>query len=288
MNGQDQDLDVSIGSQEVDDESNPFELCAWLCDRLAFHHQVKDMAQSITIDLSQLDGCSPRHIAAMCIYIALHLLNRQGHDIADDVARLTLMSESEEHIRSTWRSIYPDRMALIQPAILPDLAQHHMDAILEFLPVPNLDNAITNSEGEHRMTDLGEIPDEERVGILQQLSEALEDAELLDHVGYISEKLIDAMYLMAFTAQLDIFCKRSCEAVSAYMACHLMGVAIPYSEIARLYHTSERAFCQMYAQVYTRRINLVSPQLTQTMGSYDLDRVLDALLPLNWPSTHRW
>ena len=287
MDDEDSDSDESIESNVVVDESSPFELCSWLCDGLAVPYQVKDTAQSFMTPLSRMLerlSCSPRCIAAVSIYIALHLLNLEDHVIANRLAMLACVSESEERFHSTWRLIYADRMELVVPALLPGLAESHMDGILAFLPAPLAGYDIANNEGDSQMADSRSVPDQERVEILRQLLETLRDADIHDSVGSISEKLVDNMWLMASTEDLNILSERACEAVCAYMACHLMGVAISSSHFSRLYQISERTFHQMYAQVYPRRRAIMSSRIIQILASHNLQRVLDVLPALNWPS----
>ena len=283
MDDEDSDSDVSIESQDGVDDSDPFVLCGWFCDSLSFHHRVKDTAQSFMTPLSQMlerRSRSPRCIAAVSIYIAMHLLNFQIHEVADHVARLARISESEERIRSTWRLIYADRMELVVPALLPELAKLHMDNILALLPA-----RLSTPLFGHMIAINGEphVPDEERFEILQQLSERLRDPDLLDSVAYMSEKFVDNMWLMFNVEDMSIFTERACEAVSTYMACYLLGVPISSSYTARVYKISERTLCQMYAQVYPRRSEIMSSRLVQTLGNHNLHRILHVLPALNWP-----
>ena len=271
----------------LDAVTDPFELCSMFCETLGLQSQVRDMAQPLTGPLSAIllgYHRSSRCIAALSIYIALHLLNFQGPVIADHMARLAPISESEENIRGTWRLVHPERDELVEPSLLPELAANHMDAIIGLLPHAVPENDLPLSAIEPHVTDSDVIHDEERSEILRQLSGVVQEEGFLEAVGFVSEGLAGSMTLMFDNEGLDFLSERACEAVSTYMASHFIGVEISAGYTARLYKMSERTFGQMYARVLDRSIDFTPRSITSSMGEWDPALVLEVLPELNWPA----
>lgn len=270
------------------DESDTIEICDWLCEELNFASEVRSMAQSITHPLSRMlrgHFHSPECKAAVSVFIAWYLLNPGfGAGVVEiriaDVTHRTRVGE--EHIRSTYHHIYPNRMELIRSNLLPGLARLHMEGILAFLPSPNPEDSITGSEEENDGED--EISERE-LGDLAEIRDQLcaavgGDEGLSEVVEYLAEQILDTMH---DESELTDRSEQLRGAVCTFMACHLMGVEISYSDVARIQGVSERLLREAYAYIFPRRNNLIEPDLTETMGIGNLERVLGALPALNWP-----
>ena len=272
------------------DERVTLEICDWLCEELNLASEVSSMAQSITHPLSRMlrgHFHSPECKAAVSVFIAWLLLNPGfGAGSVDillpDMTHRTRVGE--EHIRSTYRHIYPNRMELIESDLLPGLARLHMEGILAFLPSPNPEDSIASSEeeendredeiSERELGDLAEIREQlcAAVGGDEDLSEILED---------LAEQILNTM---DDESELADRSEQLRGAVCTFMACHLMGAEISYSDVARIHGVSERLLREAYAYIFPRRNNLIEPETTETMGIGNLERVLGALPTLNWPS----
>lgn len=235
------------------DETDPFEVCDWLCEEFDLHSEVRDMAQAMTTPVSSMlrgQHHLPECIAGISIYISLHLLG-QADNVEDLWAGLSHASVRPEHIRSTWGFLYVFRMELVVPAILPGLAKHHMERIQAFLPTPDREDVIANSGGndresrvrdqrDHRMVDSSEpLEDNHYSEIHRRLDEILDADDLLATVEHISEEVMDNLCLQAttswFPAEWNLHSEQVQEAVCTFIACHLMGVEISYREAARVY-----------------------------------------------------
>ena len=280
----------------VGDESDPFWICDWLCEDFNLHGEVRDLAQSLTIPISRrlqrLDH-TPECIAVLSVYLALFLLN-QDNISADFLASLERRSTSvsREHIRSLWRQIYPHRWSIIGPDVLPSLARHHMDGILASLPAPDHEDSIVNREEvgrEGRVSDQREsnLTDDDLEEVHRRLLATLEHGDLVDIVWMLAEELDDHMDLQAqlgnYSEELCEFSEAVREVVCVFIACHILGAAITYGDAAHAYNVSEREVRQLYAQVFPRRSHFVYPDVTQTMGHHNLERVFALLPALNWP-----
>ena len=293
------------------DERVTLEICDWLCEELNLASEVSSMAQLITRPLSRMlrgHFHSPECKAAVSVFIAWFLLNPGfGAGSVDillpDVTHRTRVGE--EHIRSTYRHIYPNRMELIDADLPPGLARLHMEGILAFLPSPNPEDSIASSEegendredeiSERELGDLAEISeqlsaavggDEDLFDIVEDLAEQLSaavggDEDLFDIVEDLAEQILNTM---DDESELADRSEQLRGAVCTFMACHLMGAEISYSDVARIHGVSERLLREAYAYIFPRRNNLIEPETIKIMGIGNLERVLSALPALNWPS----
>ncbi|KAL9068289.1 MAG: hypothetical protein Q9161_006315 [Pseudevernia consocians] len=278
------------------DGNDPVEFCDWLCSELVLNGDILEVAQSMCEPLwGRFNDHSPECNAAICVYIAWHLLTPDSSvaTFLADLSHTVLLGE--DLIRSTYRLIYPDRMRLIVPEILPRLARFNMEGIHAFLPTPSLDNPIINREEdndregrtsdgtEHDTVDSAEN-DERGLGdedeFREQLIEVLGDEYLF---GIIEDMTAEILVVMDTSSQLAGRSAQLRIAVCAFMACHLRGVEISYSEVARIYGVGERTLREGYADAFDRRSVLVLYQLAETIGNGNLERVLGALPALNWP-----
>ena len=274
------------------DESEPTEICSWLCEQLRLRYEILEMAQSMTDPVSrrlQGFGHLPECIAAISVYIAWHLLNR-GVDVASSLSDLVRVSQlDEDHIRDTYRRVYSTRMELIVPEVLSRLARLHMESILAFLPTPDAENAITNSEanddGEGRTRrGTSDETDEDIIkygALRRRLHEKIGDVDLVDVVERVYSQFL---YTIDDHPELA---GRSCHiqtAVYVFMACHLMGVEISYSDAAYVNGVDERLLRQRYTRVFPQRREFINSETIEIMGTDNPERVLSALPALNWPS----
>ena len=285
------------------DEPSPLDFCEWFYWELHLELPVVVMARSITAPLSQRlqgEAHSPQCIAAISVYIAWHLSN-QGDNDSSFLANLSRTWVSRDHIRSTWASIYENRMELISQDVLPTLARSHMERILDFLPVPIFDGGIVVGEDNDRDSQVADQRDHPMVnseGTFDQeadyfaeldhwFHEALRDEDLLEAVKNVCALLTVKMLYQAdvedWSAVLDYYSDEVCQATCVFMACHFMGVAISYHDAARVHNTSERSLRQLYAYVLPRCSGFIDPNITDFMGIRDLERVLSVLPALNWP-----
>ena len=278
------------------DETDPLDVCEWLCLELHLAVPVVVMARYITYPLSQRfqgEAHSPECNAAISVYIAWHLSN-QGDNDSNFLTNLSRISVGQDYIRSTWTSIYVDRMELILPEILPTLAEGHIEGIADFLPTPIFDGAIVIGEDNDRDSQVDEqrgTLDQEAdnfAEIDRRLYELLRDEDLLEDVKHVCDLITADMLYQAdvedWSEVLDYYSGRVCQAMCVFMACHFMGVAISYRDAARVHNTSERSLRRMYAYVFPRCSEFIDPDITEVMGNRDLGRVLGALPALNWPS----
>ena len=285
------------------DETDPLDFCQWLYLELHLELPVVVMARSITGPLSQRlqgEAHSPECIGAISVYIAWHLSN-QGDNDSNFLTNLSRISVSQDYIRSTWASIYENRMELISQEVLPTLARSHMERILDFLPIPIFDGGILISEENDRDSQVGDQRDHHMVNsegtldreaenfaeIVRRLYELVRDEDLLEAVKNVCVLLTADMLYQAdveiWSAVLDYYSDHVCQAMCVFMACHLMGVAISYHDAARLYNTSELSLRQLYAYIFPRCSGFIDPDITDIMGTRDLERVLSVLPALNWP-----
>lgn len=285
------------------DEADPLDFCQWFYLELHLELPVVVMARSITAPLSQRlqgEAHSPKCIAAISVYVAWHLSN-QGDNDSSFLTNLSRMSVSRDHIRSTWASIYENRMELISQDVLPTLARSHMERILDFLPTPIFDGGIVVGEESDRDSQVGDQRDHRMMNsegtfdqevdyfaeIDQRAHEALRDEDLLQAVKNICALLTAEMLYQAdvegWSAILDYYSDQVCQAMCVFMACHFMGVAISYHDAARVHNTSERSLRQLYAYVFPRCSGFIDPNITDFMGTRDLERVLSVLPAINWP-----
>lgn len=163
-----------------------------------------------------------------------------------------------------------------------------MEDILALLPAPDADVRITNiHEGNHwggsYFMNIGEFQVRERIqkaAIHEQLLGVLGDLVC----SQVIQNLADQMYV-----EMDYDLRPTNRLISSwygacvFMACHLMGKNISYSDVARVHGVSERSLREAYARVYPRRIDFIDCEITEIMGRENLERVLDALPALTWP-----
>lgn len=284
-------------------ETDPIEICKRLCEQLRLSEEVCCLAQSITEPLSQkLQGQfqRPECNAAVSVYIAWHLLAPVDR-VVDFLADLSHTSRvGGDHIRSIYRQVYPERTDLIVPETLPPLTRLHRRAILAFLPTPDPENGIINSEEEDDVSsflptrrprfffmvseedDDGDESDDDEVNykeVRDQLIQAVANDDLVDVLEKFSVELSDGM---RFYADLD-YSEALQNAVGVFMACHLMGVEISAGDIASVHHVSESSLHECYVRAFRRRNDLVRPFSIETMGTGNMGRVLSALPALDWP-----
>ena len=278
------------------DATDPEEICDWLCSELVLDGRIMEMAQSMCDPLwRRLNVHSPECNAAICVFIAWHLL-RPDDSVATFLADLShTIQLDEDLIRSTYRHIHPHRMELIVPSILPRLARFNMRGIQAFLPTPSPDDYITNleedddregrtSEGTgHNTVDSAEngereLGDDDEVR--EQLIEVSGDEVIVETIVDLAGEILVVMDACSELADRSAQFRR---AICFFMACHLQGVELSYSAIAHIHGVGERTFREGYAHVFPRRYVLINHQLAETMSIGNLERVLGALPALNWP-----
>ena len=241
--------------------------------RLDLHRDISNTAQHVSrslsmrleeVDLPEQVHPSDRN-AVLSIYIATHLLN-QNVNLTDLCAGRLV---NEDDIRSAWHQIYPHRMELINTVILSYLVSGHTDRIEAFLPTPE-----------------SEFSNMIRAGTTHpRLSQTVGDDDLYEDIMELNNHLAVKMDDYTENVGLDEYTMGDEAAVRAYIACHLLGVKISYSDIARIYHVRERTLRQVYAYVFTQRSNFIRWDIAMDMGERSIGRILDVLPALNWPST---
>lgn len=297
-------------------ERDPVEVCSWLCEQLRLPNQVRQLAEDITEPLTEkIQGQVhiPVCIAVVSVYIAWHLLgpdDRVG-DFLEDLSHTSRVRE--DHLRTVYRYVYPDRMGLIKPEMLRSLTRHHRAAILAFLPTPDLPipdfgNGIVNREeddyiqaipppliqhfqgfryydGEdyQRRLEAREERDGDEVSytdVREQLYEPVANADLASVLQDLSQGIT---YGLEQHPELDEYSINLQRAVSVFMACHLVGVEVSRSDIARVHCVSELSLRECYTRVFRLRGELIDESAIQFIGAGNIGRVLSALPALNWP-----
>ncbi len=268
------------------DPTDAVEICDWLCEELILEYELRNMAQAMTDHLRrQLRVQNPECNAAVCVYVAWHLL-RPDEPVATFLADLSHTIElGEDQIRSTYRCIYPNRMELIVTELLPGLlAEYNTEGMLAFLPRPSVSNHITHSDDDHDTANSAAAEGrevEDLDDIRPQLTEALGDVFLSGVVVDLAEEILDIL-----DDRLEL-ANRSGQlrgAVCVFTACHLLGVEMSYGDIASIHSVSEQGLRECYAHVWCRRYGVIRHRLAETMATGNLERVLGALPALNWPS----
>ncbi len=267
------------------DPTDPVEICDWLCEELILEDELRNMAQAMTDPLRrQLHVQNPECNAAVCVFIAWHLL-RPDETVATFLADLShTIQLGEDEIRSTYRRIYPNRMELIVPEVLPGLAEYNTEGMLAFLPRPSVSNHITHRDDDHNTANSAGTDDrevEDLDDLRPQLTEALGDVVLSGVIVDLAEEILDILddrlELVDRSGQLR-------GAVCVFTACHFLGVEMAYGDIASIHSVSEQGLRECYAHVWCRRYGVIRHRLAETMGTGNLERVLGALPALNWPS----
>ena len=279
------------------DETDPEEICDRLCEELALDDEIEELAGLISDRLSfrlrELVHSSECN-AATSIYVAWVLLNPDGN-VADFLADLSRTAGvSQDLILSTYLHWHPHRMEVIVPQVLPGLARPHMERILAFLPAPDSEVPIANIEEDDRESrashGTGHNANSTRefrvweyrrfAEIHGQLGEVVGDTELSQSI----ESLADQIYVAMKTESRIFYTVESLwHATCVFMACHLMGVEVSYSDVARMHGVSERSLREDYARVFPRCKGFIDPDVAETIGYERLERVIGALPPLNWP-----
>ena len=266
-------------------------ICRQMSAELSLQHGIRLMAQNITVPLSEiLEGPAhtPERRAALSIYIALHLLNADDGSVTDFLASPSIISIGQDYIRSTWALIYGNRMRLVVPEMLHILARGHMEHIQAFLPAPDSEDLIASNGRNEGSDDPNETYILDIVTIQERLYETVGNRIPIVTIKDVSDQLYTSMGTQAeiggYRAVLETYSERARQAVGVFMACHLIGVAISYRDTAYVHELSERTLRQIYSDIYPRRSHFVEPRLTAAMGHEDIDRVLEALPALNWPS----
>lgn len=277
----------------------PVHMCDLICDDLVLDHDVKVIAQLLTEPLSRMlhgrQHPSAADLAAICIYIAWHLLGPDDN-IMNFLANLRDASGiSQDYIFIVYRRIYPDRVQLIVPEMLPMLVRSHTEGILAFLPAPDAENGSTNREDEsdreartgneidHNTFDPLETRERESGDLDEirgQLDELTIEGPLAELLEVVAEQLLVNMatHSLLSAASLDLRA-----VVCIFIACHIMGVGVSYSDIARTPGVSERRLRETYADVFPRRGEIVNSGVAEIIGRDNLERALGAFSALNWP-----
>ena len=266
------------------DPTDPAEICIWLCEELVLGHELRIVAQAMSDPLwRRLHVQHPDCNAAVCVFIAWHFLN-PDETVANFLADLShTIQLGEDQIRSTYRRIYPNRMELIVPEVLPGLAEYNTEGFLAFLPRPNVNNHITHRDDDHETANSAEIgyDGEDWEGIRPSLTEALGDVVLSGVVRDLAEKILDELDdREELFDRIEMLRGAAC----VFTACHLLGVEMSYGDIASIHSVSEQGLRECYAHIWRGRSGLISYRLAETMGTGNLERVLGALPALNWPS----
>ena len=277
-------------------------ICELICEQLRLSNEVCSMAESITEPLlEKLQGQfrTPECNAAVSLYIAWHLLGPDDR-VVDFLAGPSHASRiGRDQICSVYRQVYPERTDLILPEMLPDLTRLHRRRILAFLPNPDPENGISNSEEDDDPSAFLPIPpprfvfgplydprdetNDDEVNWLEvrdQLREAAADDDLGDVLETLALVISDHM---DYHAELDGYSETLQRAVGAVMACHLLGVETSTGDIARVHCVSESSLHKCYGRAFRRRNELVDPYSIEVMGTGNMGRVLSALPALDWP-----
>lgn len=273
------------------DESDPIEICDWVCHELYLSVRLRELAVIIAEPLSQMllrQVSSPSVDAAITIYIAWHLMTPDDSptNFLEELSHL--LQVSQHQIRHLYRFIYPHRMDLITPETLPCLVRPHMDSIYALLPFPDPVDSEQDDDEEGEISGRRELYGTSGIyarlaSISVRLGEELSSTHP-DHLVVIEElyeELIDRM------DDHPVLRSRSSEvqmAVCVIMACHLMGAQISFATIARLYGVSEQNLRKGYAHAVLSRDEWINCDMVTIMGRGSVNLVLGEIPALNWPS----
>ena len=278
---------LRIGEPSV--EQNITEALKWICTQLELDHSNVLLAQGIMAPLSQRlqdEAHSPYRKAALSIYIVLYLCGNLD-EASQFLTNLPCVFVDPDQVRSMWTIIYPHRMELITPEILREVAENSQSGLLNFLPEPEPISAdIIHSERSATTESLESSVFDE---VERWLSLLLGDEDRYQVIEKLADELYQRMSLEGpptEEGQLPEIARYSdfeMDAVRVFLACHLMGVAVTYSDTARVHKVSERRVRQLYNYVYFWQEIIICSDIIEVMGPRGVERMLSVLPALTWP-----
>ena len=226
----------------------------------------------------RLQYLDEQSIAAVCIYMAGHLLRRPlTPEQISSIGGLSL-----DRIRLIYMQLYAIRTQFIDARVLSLIAGSHVGGLLGFLPPPDGERLIVSDE-EERRNFLHQAN-------LQQL--VLEKVYLYEHSLRLFENLgnpnvyfisVEISRRMLSARTLGLLSPAMKVAVGLYMAAHLVGLPMSPQQIAQLLLINEGYFKAAYARAYAVRYQLISRSMLRWIGMENMPRAFEAMPALNWP-----
>ena len=219
---------------------------------------------------------SQRSIAAASIYMASHVVRHPK-----SLREISQIAEvSADQIRSIYEQVYPNRMHVIDPRILEEIAGDDVEGMLTFLPRPEPGSELIDHGREalrevRRLTIPPRLPREaKRICAHQHLE--LGGVRLYGLSLSIVQEVVLETYPHIRSPNLFA-------AIGFYMASHLLGLGMSARRIAEQFCTDEGTLGTAYARVYPLRNQIIHPSMLVAIGLENLPRALEALPALNWP-----
>ena len=121
-----------VNDQTIYEACDAEDICGWIANLLGFDSHARSVAISMSEPLNRMVIGHSRIamcVAAISLYITWHIFDETG-DLAAFMTALTQETGiREDFIRFRYDYIHCDRMELITPDMLPDLARFDMDAL---------------------------------------------------------------------------------------------------------------------------------------------------------------
>ena len=226
----------------------------------------------------RLQYLDEQSIAAVCVYMAVHLLRRPlTPEQISSIGGLSL-----DRIRATYLQLYAIRTQFIDPRVLELIAGNHVEGLLAFLPPPDGEDIIVNAEEERRNF--------QHQANIQRL--VLEKTYLYEHCLRLFENLgnpnvyfisVEISRRALSEGSLGLLSLPMKVAIGLYMAAHLVGFPMSPQRITHLLIINEDSFKAAYARAYAVRYQLITPSMLRWVGLESMPRAFRAMPALNWP-----
>lgn len=257
-------------------------ICSIFCDELRFSYEAETAAMEVAEMLEALDWLldhTPQHIAATAVYMVLHIMGQAA--TIEEISEVCGISE--DHIKSSYRLIHPNRKQLVRPYMLIYVSRESTEKILAFLPALRPEDGFIDLEGDDDAMDMGS---DLEYHLMPPRREQLD--ELCDRcckelgyeqgaIGMCQNFALKISHGSCLPGQSSL----PIAGLSLYMVNHLVDLGTALRQISDVVGVSESMIRDSYERVYHHRGQLVSRQTLVDLASRNLERALQVL---DWPA----